>query len=151
MAKMIICNQNEFDDFDDCSFSSNEYKDANQDDFLYLHIAKTTISEDNFSIDNIEISANFCHIHQCKLKNINYGISDGGVDSCVLGKDAHIINHTGCLAILVGYDDKNTRSGRVPIVSAYIKIIYNHGKHILLFIYEATHLAHSNVTLYSEY
>ena len=51
MAKVIVCSQNELDEINDCSFSSNEYKDADQDDSLHLNMAKTTTSDEDFSID----------------------------------------------------------------------------------------------------
>ena len=132
-------------------FFSDEYEPHDQDDLLHLNMARTTIDDDDSYFDDLEISATFRHIHQCKTENINYSVSDGGADSCVLGKDAHIINKTGRHAQLNGYNDKNTRSERVPIVSAYIKTINSIGEYILLLIHEAAHLAHSSITLLSEF
>ena len=151
MARIMSLGQDKLDDYDDCSFSSDEYKTHDQDDLLHLNKARRTMDDDDSSFDDLEISATFRHIHQYKIENINYSISDGGADLCVLGKDAHIINKTGHHARLVGYDDKNTRSRRVPIVSAYIKTINNIGEYILLLIHEAAHLEHSSITLLSEF
>ena len=151
LAKMVTLGSDELDNCDDCSFSSNEYKPHDQDNFLHLNIARTTTDEDDSYFEDLEISATFRHVHQCKTENITYSISDGGADSCVLGKDAYVINQTGRFARLIGYDDKNTRSGRVPIVSAYIKTVTDKGEYVLLLIHEAASLAHSSITLLSEF
>ena len=66
---------------------------------------------------------------------------------------AKVISHTGRFASLVGYDPNTTKSGRVPIVSAYIKVrsssIGNYP--ILLKVHEAPYNPQSPITLLSEY
>jgi hypothetical protein len=47
----------------------------------------------------------------------HYAISDSG-DSCCLGKHCHPVSYTGRYAILVGYNPDQTRSGKVPIITA---------------------------------
>jgi hypothetical protein len=76
---------------------------------------------------------------------------DGGADSCILGSHVHVLNHIKRYARLVGYDPDTTQSGRVPIVSAYIKTMDKCGNIALLLIHEAPSLAHSPTALLSEY
>jgi hypothetical protein len=53
----------------------------------------------------------------------HYAISDSGADSCCLGKHCHPVSYTGRYAILVGYNPDQTRSGKVPIITAYLKVM----------------------------
>ena len=99
MARMLSLSQDKLNDFDDCSFSSDEYENHDQDDLLHLNIIRTTINDDDSSLGDIETSATFRHIHQCKIENINYSISDGGADSCVLGK-----THVSLIKLVVMLD-----------------------------------------------
>ena len=66
---------------------------------------------------------------------------------------AKVISYSGRYATLVGYNPKTTRSGKVPIVSAYIKAksssIGNHP--VLLKVHEAPYNPQSTITLLSEY
>ena len=52
---------------------------------------------------------------------------------------------------MIGYDPTNTKSGRVPIVSAYLKSALSNGTFVLLVVNEAPYLAHSTTNLLSEY
>jgi hypothetical protein len=81
----------------------------------------------------------------------NYAISDSGADSCCLGKHCHPVSHTGCHAILVGCNPDQTRSGKVPIVTACIKVMSQMNIPIVLQVHEAPHMQDSNVTLLSEH
>ena len=101
--------------------------------------------------DTIDIKANFRYAMKCFQDGLLFAISDGGADSCILGKSAKLINSTGRYARLVGYDPETTQSARVPIVSAYLKTKDDAGNYILLLIHEAPYLAHSSTTLLSEY
>src|SRR5687768_12109288 len=82
-----------------------------------------------------------------------YAISDGGADSCILGKMAKVIDYTGRHANLVGYDPKNTKTMHVPIVTAIIKARSNVPGQIpiLLKLHHAPFNANSPITLISEY
>ena len=101
--------------------------------------------------DTIDIKANYRLAYKCVHEGKIFGISDGGADSCILGKHAHVINRTKRYARLVGYDPATTQSERVPIVSAYLKTKDQSGDIILLLIHESPYLAHSSTTLLSEY
>ena len=80
-----------------------------------------------------------------------YAISDGGADSTVLGRHAQVIHNTGRYATLVGYDPEHTRSNRIPIVSAYVKIRAHNGIPVFLRVNEAVYNKDSPITLLSEY
>ena len=80
-----------------------------------------------------------------------YAISDGGADSCVLGKKAKVLHYTGRHATLVGYDPKTTRTPRIPIVTAYIKVMSHVGIPVFLKINEAPYHSGNPITLLSEY
>ena len=66
-----------------------------------------------------EIDTVRAHFEYATMITKNYLISDSGADSCCFGKQCHPISYTGRHAILVGYNPDQTRSGKVPIVSAY--------------------------------
>ena len=100
----------------------------------------------------MEIRAHFEYAELYKDSPKIFAISDGGADSCVLGKHAHVIHETGRHATLVGYDPKSTRSKRIPIVTAYLKTIEpNSGFPVLLKINEAPFHSNNPITLISEY
>ena len=56
-----------------------------------------------------------------------------------------------CYATLVGYDPDTTESGKVPIVTAYLKALAHNDVPILLKVNEAPYNADSPITLLSEY
>ena len=66
---------------------------------------------------------------------------------------AKVLSYTGRYASLIGYDPKSTTSGRVPIVTALLKVrsssVGNHP--VLLKIHEAPINEKSPITLLSEY
>ena len=70
-----------------------------------------------------------------------------------MGRNAKVISYTGRYASLVGYDPENTRTDKVPIVSAYLKVISSsYGNYpILLKVHEAPYNPESTITLLSEY
>ena len=81
-----------------------------------------------------------------------YAISDGGADSCILGKNAKVFQTLEDMQILLDMI-QDTRTEKVPIVSAYIKAISSSiGNHpVLLKVHEAPYNANCPITLLSEY
>ena len=71
--------------------------------------SKTVFLEDDTTQD-LEVQAHFEYAEIYNDAIELYAISDGGADSCVLGKHAHVIHETRQYATLVGYDPMNTRS-----------------------------------------
>ena len=123
-----------FDDYDD---------DDDTDDGL-LDVRGYTVTTD-------EIVTVRAHFEYATTTMRNYLISDSGADSCCLGKQCHPVSYTGRHAILVGYNPEQTRSGKVPIVSAYIKVMSQMNIPIVLYVHEAPYMSDSDVTLLSEY
>ena len=81
-----------------------------------------------------------------------YAIADGGADSCIVGKHAHVLSYTGRYANLVGYNPETTRTDKVPIVTALLKARSNENDYpILLRGHEAPYNTDSPITLFSEY
>jgi hypothetical protein len=143
----------------DINTAINTVQQAAIDEFQEDFEDTSTVNTDNpfigivraTSPDVLDIHATFRHALKCVIQNDFYAISDGGADSTILGKHAHVINYTGRGAHLIGYDPDNTRSKLVPIVSAYQKSRLNDGTFVLLLIHEAAYLEHSSTTLLSEY
>jgi hypothetical protein len=75
----------------------------------------------------IMVHAHFEHAELLNDPVKFYGIADGRADSVVLGKHSHVINEIGRCATLVGYDPKHPRTQRIPIVSAYLKVLAQNG------------------------
>ena len=124
----------------------SEEEDSEDDEALHGFMARTERDKD------LEIRAHFEYAELYKDSPKIYAISDGGADSCVLGKHAHVIHETGRYATLVGYDPQSTRSKRIPIVTAYLKTIEpNSGFPVLLKINEAPFHSNNPITLISEY
>jgi len=94
------------------------------------------------------VHANF---EYTKSPGKNYGISDSGADSCCLGKHCHPVSYTGRSAVLVRYDPDSTRSGKVLIITGYLKVMSQNNSPVILYIHEAPYLKDSEVTLVSEY
>ena len=103
--------------------------------------------------DILEVKAHFEYVMNPNIQNSVYAISDGGADSCILGKHAKDMSYTGRFANLVGYDPENTKRDQVPIVSALIKTRSSSTGHypVLLKVHEAPYLHQSPLTLLSEY
>jgi NACalpha-BTF3-like transcription factor len=80
-----------------------------------------------------------------------YALSDSGADTCCLGKHCHPVSYTNRYAILEGYNPDKTRSGQIPIVSAYLKTMSQLGIPIVLKVNEAPYVENSQTTLISEY
>src|SRR5687768_5098195 len=139
----------------DCNFVDDDYK--TDDEFIQVTSAMMVrVSVDPPAGDpdtDIEVRAHFEYTNIPELKHKFYAISDSGADSCVLGKMAKIVSHTGRYASLIGYDPKNTTSGRVPIVEALIKTMPSSigNLPILLRLFECPIMEESNITLISEY
>jgi hypothetical protein len=102
--------------------------------------------------DILDVRAHFEYIDHALFNDSIYAISDGGADSCILGKNAKVLSYTGRHANLVGYDPSTTRTDKVPIVTALIKAKSNvNSMPILLKVNEAPYNPLSPITLLSEY
>src|SRR5687768_14335929 len=101
----------------------------------------------------IDVRAHFEYEDNACFKDKMYAISDGGADSCILGKMAKVIDYTGRHANLVGYDPTTTKIMGVPIVTAIIKARSNvpGQSPILLKLHHAPFNENSPITLISEY
>ena len=128
---------------EDCAFDDDD-EDVDTDHIANLF--QVTSSPD------LEVRA---HLEYARIltsvQNSTYAISDGGADSCVLGKHAHVINETGRHATLIGYDPRTTRSKRIPIVSAYLKVKAHNDIPVFLKVNEAPYHIDNPITLLSEY
>ena len=105
------------------------------------------------SKDVLQVRAHFEYCDTTYFNGKVYAISDGGADSCILGQHAKVLSHTGRFANLVGYDPVTTRTDKVPIVTALIKVKSSSAKQlpILLKVHEAPFNQNSPITLLSEY
>ena len=103
--------------------------------------------------DVIDVRAHFEYCNTYKFYNKIYATTDGGTDSCILGKNAKVLSYTGRYANLIGYDPNTTLTEKVPIVTALIKAVSSTaGNHpVLLKVYEAPYNPSSPITLLSEY
>ncbi len=123
------------------------------DEMVYrANMVKRRIAMDAPS-DVIDVRANFEYEDNECFKDKMYAISDGGADSCILGKMAKVIDYTGRHANLVGYDPKTTKTMDVPIVTAIIKARSNVPGQILILLklHHAPFNANSPIALVSEY
>ena len=64
---------------------------------------------------------------------------------------ARVVHYTGRYAHLVGYDPADTRSSKIPIVTADLKVKAHNGIPVILRIHETPYNQHSPITLLSEY
>ena len=103
--------------------------------------------------DDIAVKAPLEYSMHPDIQSKIYAISDGGANSCVLGKHAKVLSYTGRYANLVGYDPKSTKMDKVPIVNALIKAKSSSmGEDpVLLKVHEAPYNPNSPITLLSEY
>lgn len=116
-----------------------------------MNMVRRTVPLDPPS-DVIGVKAHFEYIDSNFCDGKIYAISDGGANSCILGLKAKIISHTGRFVSLVGYDPNTTRTERVPIARALIKVMPSIGEiPVLLEINETPYIPTSQITLISEY
>ena len=103
--------------------------------------------------DVLKVRAHLEYEKQEWYPNKVYAISDGGADSCIVGKHAKIVSYTGRVATLVGYNPKKTRTEKVPIVTALIIVRSSSagGFPVLLKMHECPLNEGSPITLLSEY
>ena len=115
-------------------------------------MVKTRVQVDPPS-DITDVRAHFEYCQGPKFNNKIYAITDGGADSCILGKYATVLSYTGRFANLVGYDPNTTITEKVPIVTALIKTTSSSTGNlpVILKIHEAPYNPHSPITLLSEY
>jgi hypothetical protein len=133
----------------------DETSDSETDDDVFhmytVYTAHMYMCTSDFSADiEIRVHLEYAVAYSNTPEKL-YAISDGGADSCVLGKYARVINETGRYATLVGYDPMKTRSKRIPIVSAYVKVRAHNQIPIILKINEAPYHENNSITLLSEY
>ena len=136
--------------------SAMEEDDCDDDVFLNMFMVKSQTCQmggpDNVDLgEDLKVRAHLEYAEHFEDALKLYAISDGGADSCVVGKNSLVVAETGRYARLVGYDPKNTQSARIPIVTAYLKVRAQNGIPVLLRINEAPYNKGSPVTLLSEY
>ena len=132
------------------------HEDGDTDDedmFRSVKMAMTEPCDDESDVLPTEETPITVHAHFEYTTTVgkNYGISDSGADSCCLGKHCHPVSYTGRSAVLVGYNPDSTRSGKVPIITGYLKVMSQVGIPVILCVHEAPYLQDSEVTLISEY
>ena len=131
----------------------DDEEDTDDDEMVYhANMVRQSIPMDAPS-DVINVRAHFEYGNIDCFKDKMYAISDGGADSCILGKMAKVLDYTGSHANLIGYDPKTTKTMGVPIVTASIKAKSNVPGQvpILLKINQAPINKNSPITLISEY
>ena len=133
-----------------CSqLTQNDSEEDTDDDILTQSYCATTC-EDEVEVE-VEYKAHLEYANSCSSPSKIYAISDGGADACVVGANAYIASHTERYVHLIGCNPMSTKSSRIPIVTAYLKVKNNHGIPVLLKINEAAYNAGSPITLLSEY
>jgi hypothetical protein len=121
-----------------------EEDDDTDDEALNIYMAKTS--------PIINVRAHFEYCADPLYLNSIYAISDGGADSCILGKNAKVLSYTGRFANLAGYDPNTTRTEKVPIVTALLKVKSSvNNIPVILKVHEAPYNPASPITLLSEY
>jgi hypothetical protein len=103
-----------------------ECDDDETDDGVVRNYNMTTTDDDETAMP-LTVHA---HFEYATPVAPNYAISDSGADLCCLGKHCHPVSYTGRHAILVGCNPDQTRSGKVPIVTAHdIKVMSRPDEH----------------------
>ena len=134
--------------------------DSTDDEALNSHVYMAkTVRQDNEELTNssddkepiFQVRAHLEYGKQEWYPNKVYAISDGGADSCIVGKYAKVESYTGKTANLVGYNPEKTKTLNVPIVTVLIKVMTSSGIPILLRLHEAPLNQDSSITLISEY
>ena len=129
-----------------------EIQDDSSEGTVYSFDDDIALYPNTVLTEDLHVAASFHFLFELRQSLEDYfAISDGGADSTILGLTAGNIRHTGRYARLISYDPDNTKYGRVPIVSAFLKTKNERGDFILLFINEAPYLSHSAITLLSEF
>ena len=96
--------------------------DETDDDALLVSANMTSI------VDTVHIKAHLDYYHAWYGNSTDstvYAISDSGADACIVGQNAHVLSYTGRSAVITGYDPSTTMSGKVPIVTALLKVKSN--------------------------
>ncbi len=130
------------------SMNFDDDYDTDDEEFHMQMVQHALDPDDDNAEVPITVHANFEYTTTGRK---NYAISDSGADSCCLGKHCHPVSYTGRHAVLVGYNPESTRSGKVPIITGYLKVMSSANVPIILCVHEAPYLADSEVTLISEY
>jgi hypothetical protein len=128
-----------------------ESDDDTDDEAFHMYMTKTKPVPDTSS-STINVRAHFEYCADPLYHNSICAIADGGADSCILGKHAKVLSYTGRFANLVGYDPETTRTDKVPIVTALLKVKSAFDNiPIILKVHEAPYNPSSPITLLSEY
>ena len=133
---------------DDNSTDSDSDDEAGYDD-RRVRMAFTEELPDIEVQAHIEYEERFAHFVGSSKKHFIY--SDGGADSCVAGKGCHMESFTNRHANLVGYDPGKTRSKRLQIGTALIKVKSREGVPCLLRAHESVFNPDCEISLLSEY
>lgn len=101
----------------------------------------------------IDVKVHFKCIDHNSFDNKIDAMSDGSADSCILGMNAKALSYTGKYTNLVGYDPINTKTEKVPIVIAILKVRSSSSGifPVLLQINDALYIQTSQITLISEH
>src|SRR5687767_11507492 len=83
----------------------NENSESTDDDMMQVTSSYTvTTCQLNDSLDDNDVIEVRAHLEYSMHSDRTFAITDGGADSCILGKYAKVISHTGRYATLIGYD-----------------------------------------------
>ena len=110
-------------------------------------------NKNEFTKDNTDIQAHLEYGTAPTQCDKTFALSDGGADSCILGRNAKVLEYTGRYVNLVGYHPDTTKTSKIPIVTALIKAQCTSlgNSPVLLKVHEAAFYKDSSVTLLSEY
>ena len=110
-------------------------------------MAKTIPDDALYDDGDIIIRANLNRHNNLDL----FAISEGGADSCILGRGVYILSQTSQYARLQGYNSADGTSRRIKIASGAIKTVNTENNYVIYVIHEAPHLPESDTTPLSEY
>ena len=145
--------------FDQCDIETDDSEDDTSMDGTNCTFMVHTTQDDQESVDDSEVTIKAHVEYEDRIIAFNkktktqkvYAISDSGADTCVFGKDCHVESITNRHANLVGYDPSTTRSGKMNIVTALLKVKSREGIPLLIRGHEVVHNPNSTITLLSEY
>ena len=127
--------------------SDGEYNPYESVPIFQLCMANLLPDDEFFAGKDIIIHANLNHM--CVDSHMQYAISDGGADSCILEKGVLVLRTSGIYTRLQGYDSTASASRRIEIVIGANNTIDTNGNYIIYIAHEA--LPESDTTLFSEY
>ena len=145
--------------FDQCDIETDDSEDDTSMDGTNCTFMVHTTQDDQESVDDSEVTIKAHVEYEDRIIAFNkktktqkvYAISDSGADTCVFGKDCHVESITNRHANLVGYDPSTTRSGKMNIVTALLKVKSREGIPLLIRGHEVAHNPNNTITLLSKY